>query len=83
MDNDKKGKLMPTPGNIRPKRPTWSATSFASASLDDALRTVLSRVDARKATVDQVRDHLAAAGILAPREWVRGWLREVNERACR
>lgn len=73
----------PTPTNIHIDPPKWTAESFASASLDDALRTVLRRVDPRKVTVDQVRDHLAAAGILAPRAWVRSWLTEVNERACR
>lgn len=81
--NDMKGTPMPSPNDLPHERPTWSAGSFASASIEDTLRTVLRRVDPRKVTVDQLRDHLASAGVLASQEWVRSWLEEVNARGCR
>lgn len=72
-----------SPQDMPHERPTVTAKSFASASVDSALRAVMRRVDPRKVTVDQVRDHLADAGVIASRAWVGAWLDEVNRRGCR
>jgi hypothetical protein len=47
-----------------------------SGSLDDSARLVLSRLDVRRATGEQVRDALAAAGIHIPLVMAETWLTE-------
>lgn len=71
----------PNPGDMPHEKPSWSAASFASASLDATVRRSLARLDARRATPTQVRDALAAAGVRVSITWAQEWLEE--RRACR
>ena len=59
--------------------PTPSAPPVAfpvrlGESLDDAARAVLVRLDPRRATAEQVRNALAAAGIHVPLVLAAAWL---------
>lgn len=77
--NDEKENTMLSPGGMPlTQHQMLQPPSFASASVESTLRAVLCRIDARTASVDIVRAALASAGVLASREWVHGWLLEVN-----
>lgn len=62
---------MPYPS---PTPPTSAPRSALSGSLDDALRVVLSRLDPRKATPEQVRDALDSGGLHVSLAWAQEWL---------
>lgn len=66
--------MMTSPNDVPHERPSWSAASFASASLDVTVRRSLARLDARRATPLQVRDALASAGVHVSTEWAKEWL---------
>lgn len=70
-----------TPKDLPHERPAWSAASFATANLDDAVRRSLARLDARRATPTQVRDALASSGVHVSLSWAKEWLED--RRACR
>lgn len=72
---------MSTPNDIPHEKPSWSAASFASASLDATVRRSLARLDARRANPTQVRDALASSGVHVSLSWASEWLED--RRACR
>lgn len=69
----KEGTMGASPADMA-MQPEWLSRGVATTNLDRVIRLSLGRLDPRRATPEQVRDALDAAGVQVPLAWASEWL---------